>query len=253
MEAWATGLITLACVLGGALLGLKLQQVLPEHHLDARSQDVVKLVAGLLATLSALVLGLLIASSKSTFDSLGEDFKQSATKVIVADRMLGEYGPETIEARRLLKQSYSERIARLFGDQSVSGDVRRVEPAAASLEAFHRSMRSLAPSTDRQRAIVEKVQQLVDDVTATRWHAFEEATSTTPPVFLAVLVSWLVMMFASFGLFAPRHGTAVAALFCGSLAVATSIFLIEEMNRPFGGLIAIPGQPMRDALSVLGR
>ena len=61
------------------------------------------------------------------------------------------------------------------------------------------------------------------------------------------------MMFAGFALFSPRHTTALVALFCGALAVATSIFLIEEMNQPLTGLMAIPSEPMRNALSVLGR
>lgn len=130
MDAWATGLITLVLVVAGMLLGLKLQRILPEHHLSAGSQEVVKLVAGLLATLSALVLGLLIASSKSTFDALGEDFKHGAAKVIVVDRLLAQYGREAQEARAHLKHSYAERIARLFPSE---GNVRQPASALAVL------------------------------------------------------------------------------------------------------------------------
>jgi hypothetical protein len=94
MSAWAVGLVTLICVYAGALLGLVLQRLLPEHHLRNESKDAVKLVAGLLATLSALVLGLLIASAKGSFDALSDALKQSAAKVVVIDRLLGQYGPE---------------------------------------------------------------------------------------------------------------------------------------------------------------
>src|SRR5262250_3338277 len=113
MNQWMIGLITLVCVYAGALLGLGLQRLLPEHHLSNESKDSVKLVAGLLATLSALVLGLLIASGKNSFDGVADALKQIAAKVIIMDRLLAEYGPESNEVRALLKRQYAERLARL--------------------------------------------------------------------------------------------------------------------------------------------
>jgi len=250
MSDWAIGLSTLVCVYAGALLGLGLQRLLPEHHLSDESKDSVKLVAGLLATLSALVLGLLIASAKSSFDAVSDALKQSATKVIIIDRLLAEYGPDAKGVREQLKQQYAERVARLFPD--ARGESVKIAPEAAAVEGFQRSLRTLTPATSEQRAILSRVQQLADEVTQTRWLAFEEETGSTPPAFLTVLVSWLVMMFVSFGLFTPRNATAFGALFFGALAVATAVFLIEEMNHPIGGFIAIPSEPMRNALSVLG-
>jgi hypothetical protein len=251
MSAWAIGLITLVCVYAGALLGLGLQRLLPEHHLSNESKDAVKLVTGLLATLSALVLGLLTASAKSSFDAVSNAVKLNAANVVVIDRLLGQYGPEAKGAREQLKRQYAERAARLFPegpDHSV-----KVMPDASAGEGFHRSLRALVPTNDDQRAILSRVQQLAEEVTETRWLAFEEATSNTPPAFLAVLVSWLVVMFVSFGLFTPPNPTAFGALFLGAVAVATSIFLIEEMNHPLGGFITIPSEPIRNALSVLGQ
>jgi hypothetical protein len=253
VEAWAIALVTFVSVLAGAFLGMMLQRILPEHHLSAGSQEVVRLVAGLMATLSALVLGLLIASSKSSFDALGDDFRRGAAEVIAVDRLLAQYGPEAREARAHLKHYYKERIARLFPERPDDARPGGTLTDASALEAFGSELRSLTPRTDAQRAILERVEHVFDSVSDARWLAFEQATSTTPPLFLAVLVSWLVMMFASFALFSPRHGTALVALFCGALAVATSIFLIEEMNDPLGGVIAISSAPMRNALTVLGR
>jgi len=253
MSAWAIGLITLGCAYAGALLGLGLQRRLPEHHLSNESKDAVKVVAGLLATLSALVLGLLVASAKGSFDAVSNALKQSAAKVIVIDRLLGEYGPEAKGAREELKHQYAERAARLFPEGRGDHGLGNLAPEASAAKAFHRSLRTLVPATDEQRAILSHIRELSDEVTQTRWLAFEEATGSTPPAFLAVLVSWLVMMFVSFGLFTPRNPTTYGALFLGAVAVATSIFLIEEMNRPLGGLITISAEPMRNALSVLGQ
>src|SRR5215470_2588131 len=152
MSEWAIALIALACVYGGALLGLSLQRLLPEHHLSAESKDAVKIVAGLLATLSALVLGLLIASAKTSFDAVSDALKQSAAKVIIIDRLLAEYGPEAKGVREQLKRQYAERVARLFPD--ARGDSVKVAPEASAVEGFQRSLRTLTPVTSEQRAIV---------------------------------------------------------------------------------------------------
>jgi len=173
--------------------------------------------------------------------------------VILVDRLLGEYGPEAKGAREQLKHQYAERFSRLFGEGRRDRDVHKLAPEASTGDAFRRSLRTLAPATDEQRAILSRVQQLYDDVTLTRWLAFEEAAGSIPPAFLAVLLSWLVMMFVSFGLFTPGNPTTYGSLFLGSVAVATAIFLIEEMNRPLGGLITISSESMRNALSVLGQ
>ena len=251
MNAWIVGLVALSCIYGGALLGLGLQRLLPRHHLSSESKDAVKLVTGLLATLSALVLRLLIASAKGSFDAVSDALKQSAAKVVVVDRLLAQYGPEAKRVREELKRDYAERIGKLFPEGQ--RDSVNLAPDASVVEGFQRSLRALVPATDDQRAILARVQQLAEEVNQTRWLAFEEATGSTPPVFLAVLVSWLVMMFVSFGMFTPPNPTAFGALFFGALAVATSIFLIEEMNHPLGGFISIPKAPMLNALAVLGR
>jgi hypothetical protein len=251
LNAWIVGLVALSCIYGGALLGLGLQRLLPRHHLSSESKDAVKLVTGLLATLSALVLGLLIASAKGSFDAVSDALKQSAAKVVVVDRLLAQYGPEAKRVREELKRDYAERIGKLFPEGQ--RDSVNLAPDASVVEGFQRSLRALVPATDDQRAILARVQQLAEEVNQTRWLAFEEATGSTPPVFLAVLVSWLVMMFVSFGMFTPPNPTAFGALFFGALAVATSIFLIEEMNHPLGGFISIPKAPMLNALAVLGR
>jgi len=253
MSEWSIGLITLVCVYAGALLGFGLQRVLPKHHLSTDSRDAVKLVTMLLATLSALVLGLLIASAKGSFEAVGDALKQTSARVILIDRLLGDYGPEAKGARGQLKQQYDERFARLFAEGRRDHDVSELAPGVSADGAFRRSLRALVPATDEQRTILSRVRQLYDEVTLTRWLVFEEEDASIPTALLTVLVSWLVMMFVSFGLFTPGNPTTYGSLFLGSVAVATAIFLIEEMNRPLAGLIMISSEPMRNALSVLGQ
>lgn len=253
MSAWGIGLTSFASIFAGALAGLYLRRLLPEHHLAEESKDVVKLVTGVVATLSALVLGLLIASAKTSFDTINEAFKQSAAKVIQIDRLLAQYGPEAKGVRELLRSNYAARIDMLFPAHKSEGNVRRVLREPSSAEEVENRVRALAPATDLQRGLQSRAVQLIGEVEQTRWLGFEEAESRTPAAFLVVLVSWLAAMFAGFGLFAPRNATALAALAIGALAVSTAVFLIEEMGRPLDGVIAIPSEPMRNALDLLGR
>ena len=253
MTAWSVAFITFACVFGGALVGMWLRGRLPEHHLREDSKDMVRLVTGLIATLSALVLGLLIASSKSSFDAVNEGFKESAAKIILVDRALAQYGPEAREVREALRNAYAARIRQLFPDDRSSGTVGDSLHGPASVAALDQKLLALAPASELQRLQKARALQLSDEIAQARWMAFEEVGTRTPPVFLAVLVAWLTAMFASFGLYAPQNRTTITALVIGALSVATAIFLIEEMSDPLGGIIAISSTPMLNALGMLGK
>jgi hypothetical protein len=253
MSAWAVGVITLVCVCFGTLMGLLLQRSLPGHHLSADSKDVVRMVSGLITTLSALVLGLLIASSKSSFDAVDDGFKDSAARVILVDRVLAQYGPEAKDIRDLVRSSVAGRVQALFPDEHSPGAAADALRGSAALETVQARVRALTPANDAQRSLQSHALQILGDLAQTRWLGLERAQSSTPPAFLVVLVAWLTVMFASFGLFAPRHATAIVALLVGALAVSTAIFLIEEMNRPLDGLIAVSSAPMRSAIPLLGR
>src|SRR5580698_6434173 len=102
MSANSIGWTVLTCVFGGALLGMALRLMLPEHHLSADSKDVIKLAMGLTATMSALVLALLIASAKGSYDAQRNEITQLSANIILFDRILAKYGPETKIARDLL-------------------------------------------------------------------------------------------------------------------------------------------------------
>ena len=253
MSSWAIGLITLVCVFGGALFGLVLRTVLPEHHLREDSKDVVKLVTGLIATLSALVLGLLIASAKTSYDAVNDAFSESAARVLLVDRVLAQYGPEAKEVRDLVRNAMARRLQQLFPDEAAPGATLEALRGGAALEEIQTRVRALVPGNDTQRALQSHALQVLGDLALARWLTFERSVGSTPPAFLVVLVSWLAAMFASFGLFAPRNATAIAALLIGALSVSTAIFLIEEMNRPLDGIIAISSEPLRNALALLGK
>ena len=253
MGPLATALIVLACVFGGALLGMLLRRALPEQNLSEASKDVVKLVTGLVATLSALVLGLLIASAKNSFDVVNEGFRQGAARIVLLDRALAQYGPEAKEIRETLRQGFGERIESIFVRRDSGQSALDAPQITFAIERMEQRIRALVPQTDAQRALQSRAADLTYELAQARWHGIEHEDNRMPTAFLVVLVFWLAAMFASFGLFAPRNGIAVAALFLGALSLAASMYLIEELNDPLGGVIRVSRTPMDTALRHLGQ
>src|SRR4029450_1139995 len=114
MHAIAIAFVSMGCIFAGALLGLGLQRLLPSHHLSKETQDVVKLSAGMIATLTALVLGLLVSSAKSSFDAANNGIVQGSAKLILLDRALARYGLETQPARAQLQRAVAGGIERVW-------------------------------------------------------------------------------------------------------------------------------------------
>ncbi|MFM0055955.1 hypothetical protein PQR64_10055 [Paraburkholderia phytofirmans] len=245
-------LIVFVCVVGSALLGSYLRLVLPQHHLTDESTGVVKLATGLVATMAALVLGLLISSAKGSFDTMNNELLHSAAEIIRLDRVLAHYGPETQEIRVALKRTTEASMAIMSsGDPSQIARLSGPE-AVARGEAFQRQIEGLTPRDDSQRELKARALLLVDDVLATRWLALLQQTSTIPLPLLIILVSWLAILFGTFGLFAPRNGTTMTALVMCALSTSGAIFLIMEMNTPLGGIVKLSFAPLKAALDILG-
>ena len=253
MSPLGIGLIVFACVLGAAMLGLFIGRVLPEHHLSQDTKDVVKLGTALIATMSALVLSLLISSAKSSFDLMDNELVQNAARAISLDRALADYGQETREIRDLLKRSYAARIQLLFpGDASRQAELDSPEQVVRT-ENIRAKLWELSPQNDAQHGLRSQALEISGEMSTTRWLLLLQKDKPIPMTLLIVLVSWLAIIFAAFGLFAPRNAMVVAALFVCALSVSGAIFLILEMNSPFAGLMKVSSAPMRDALAHLGQ
>jgi Protein of unknown function (DUF4239) len=245
------GCIVLACVFGGALLGMALHGILPAHHLSNDSKDVVKLGMGLIATMSALVLALLINSAKSSYDTQRNELTQAAANIILVDRVLAHYGPETKPARDLLRLSVAGMIARIWPDDPLEN--ARLGPTTAGGELFFDKIQELTPQNDVQRSLQSEALKMSIDIGQARLLLFEQSGRSIPMPFLVLLIFWVTIIFLSFGLFAPRNATVVVTLFLCALSVSGSIFLIMELDRPFAGLIQISSAPLHNAIENIAK
>jgi hypothetical protein len=255
MSAMAIAWIVFGCVFGGALLGMVLRRALPAHHLNQDSKDVVKLGTGLIATMAALVIGLLIASAKGSFDTQSRGLQKAAADLVLIDRVLAHYGPESQDARDVIRRMTAAWLDLIWPENGArAANLETAKAAPAQIERVQDKIRDLAPRNDEQRELRARALQLAEDVAQTRWLLVGQVGSRAIPVpFLVVLVVWLVVIFVSFGLLSPPNTTVVVVLFICALSAAGAIFLILEMERPFEGLMKISGAPMREAFSHLGQ
>jgi hypothetical protein len=246
-------LIVFTCVFAGALLGMFLRGRIPKDHLTADTENVIKLGMGLIATMAALVLGLLIATAKSAYETQDEAVKHTAARVLLLDHMLASYGPETKEVRELLRRTLAARLEAIWPkdrSQHARFDPHEAAPAATTIETL---ILQLSPKNDSQRWLQSEALRVGREIMETRWLVVGALGSSVPVLFLVVVVFWLTILFGSFGLFAPRNATVISVLFLCALSVAGSIFLILEMDHPFDGLMKVSSAPIRYALTELGR
>jgi hypothetical protein len=230
---------------------LVLRTVLPAHHLSAESKDLVKLGMGLVGTMAALVLGLLIASAKGSYDTQRSEVVQMSANVILLDRTLAHYGPETKEARDLQRAVVSRMLDQLW--PSNTSRPKGFEPTSALGEALYDKVQELSPHSDAQRSMHAQALNVVLALGQTRLLLFEQQGSSISMPLLVVMVFWLTMIFVSFGLVAPLNATVVVSLFVCALSVSGAIFLVLEMDQPFSGLLQISDAPLRNALTHLGQ
>jgi hypothetical protein len=253
MSPLTISLIVLVCIFGSAAVGLLVRPRVPDKHLSADTREVVKLVMGTVGTMTGMVLGLLVASAKSSFDGQRNGVAQLGANVVVLDRALAHYGPETREARNELRNSVNDMIQRMWPEESSTAS----QPVSGTAdegryEKIYDQALDLQPKTDAQRTTQSQALKVIHDTAQLRWLLYSQRSNTIPPVFLVLMVSWLGITFASYGLIAPRHATTVAIMLLGSLVVSSAVYLILELDHAFGGVIQISSQPLRNALTLIG-
>jgi len=252
MTALETGCI-IALLLGwAALLGTRISRRLPGHHLSADSKEAIKLATAVVGTLSALALGFLVASAKTAFDEAETELKTSAARLVLLDRVLAQYGPETAQARKKLTDVVQARINQSWGGAAGeaigtrAGDDLGVEPVQTIL-------RALTPEDDVHRLLKTRALEISGAIAEAHWLVLETGNEGLPTAFLVVLTFWLIVIFLTFGLLSPYNGTVISIIVVCAVSVGGAVFIVNDMAHPYGGLIFVSDEPLRVALSRMGR
>lgn len=241
------GLIAFICIFGAGLLGFALRGFLPEHHRTDETGKTVHNIMGVVALLAALVLGLLVASTKSSFDVRSQEVQQFSANLTLLDRELVHFGQDAARMREMLRTFTAHKIAQLWTDR----DADSVKDAAESvrlLDEIEGDLRRFVPRDETQIEGRKNALDIIRELKRTSRLLSVQQINTTPRPFLIVGVFWLSVLFLCRAIFAPFHGTVIAALFLAALSVSVAINLIFDMDRPFKGFIKVSPVPMQQAL-----
>jgi hypothetical protein len=249
MNALALSCLIFVLTLGGILLAALLRRALPEHHLSEKSEKVVQLGVGVIATIAALVLGLLIAAAKSSFDTQSTQITQITADIILLDKLLAQYGPEARPIREQMRSLIGPFADRLWREKETSSTTPFEFDASG--EQAYLAIQALSPQNDLQRSLQSRAAQVSTDLVQTRLILFAESGNVIPTPFLVILVLWIVIIFASFSLFSDLNVTVFTCLSLFALSASCAIFLILELSKPFSGLMTISSEPLRHALAPL--
>ncbi|MBV9724084.1 MAG: hypothetical protein JO299_02815 [Gammaproteobacteria bacterium] len=231
-----------------SLTALHLHPRLPDHQRNDRTHDAVKVGVGMVVVLSALVLGLLVASAKNTFDTATRDLRRFSTQIVLLDRTLRAYGPEAASARSLIEH-YLERA--LAGTWPTDQNPAIVEDPQAEqlLYQLQSAILAFMPEDPRKRALSDELKTEVRRLIELRWTLVEEAAESPNIPLLSVLLIWLMLVFASFGYNAPRNGVVTVTFVLCAASIGGALFLVIQMSQPFDGLIKVSPAPLQNTLA----
>ena len=249
MTSALSSTILLISLVAMVLLGRSMRRHLPDDHLSADSKDAVKLAMGLVATMTALLLGLLVSSAKGTYDTQRTEVIQMAAKVAFLDRVLTAYGPNAAEARVELRDAVADAVHRMWPDEA--GARAELAPNTTAGEGIYAAIQGLTPRDDMQRDLKAQAATSAADLGQLRMLLLAQAVPSIPKPLLIMVGCWLVIIFLCFSLLAPPNATTTLALTAAAVSVAGAVFLIMELDQPFGGMIRISSEPMLSALNHL--
>ena len=253
MNAVAVAVIVAACVMAGALFGLRLRRYLPDSHLTQNTQDTIKLGTNMVSVLTSLVLGLLITTAKGSSDTIEQDIRGYAADLILLDATLRDFGADAAVPRQLLRSYTARTLQDIWpssGNRATSLDDTS---AGALLVQVRQAIRTLSPADTPQRWLQEQALQTTTSLQRQRWQIIEHSGSSVRPLIIIVVVCWIVAIFISFGLNANRNATVTAVFLVCSISIGGAVFLVLEIDSPFHGLLRISGAPMLGALAYMDR
>jgi hypothetical protein len=253
MNPLGIAVFVFGCSYAAALLGMFLHHRLPTHHLDADSRDVLKLVMGLVATMAALVLGLLVAASNASQERQLTELRTLSADIILLDRTLTLYGPGAQTARRALHYVVRHTHDAIWSPAGIRPENLDAPTVQQAAKATLQQVVDLPATTQKEQMLKSHAFEQADGISKSRLLMFESLQSPITWPVLAVLICWITVLFLGFGLLARVHATVAVAQLLGAISIAGAIFLILELGEPYHGLMRISDQPLLNAMAQIER
>jgi hypothetical protein len=231
------GLIVLVVVFASAMIGSLIRRKLPESHFTDETKNVINLSMGVVGTLTALVLGLLIATASGTFNTRSQEVTTLAAKMIQLDRLLRLFGPDADDERELLRSYLTMKLKDLFPDGRAKPDLDNPKTTVL-FEELEDRLSAMEGHSPHQTWVLLQAKTQATAIAELRWLLVEQDIIGIPVPVLIIVVFWLCLLFMSFGLFSPRNATVTVALFLCAIAVAGAVQTMVDLSKPFEGLSA---------------
>ena len=251
MNPALTAALLLGCLAAVVALGRVIGRRLPDHHLTGDSKDAIKLAMGLVATMTALLLGLLVSSAKGSYDTDRSEVLQMAAKVTFLDRILSIYGPDAADVRAKFRHAVADGVEQMWPREA--GLTAPPQPNLRAAAGLYIAIQQLSPRDDTQRSLKAQATSLALELGQLRTLLLVQSVPSISKPLLIMVVCWLMVLFLSFSLIAPHNATTTLALMASAFSVAGAVFLILELDHPLDGLIQIPSAPMLNALHQLAK
>jgi hypothetical protein len=251
MKEALLALVVFVCLLGASLGALFFHGRLPAHHRHDDTLNVVRLIANIFVVMTSLVLGLMINSAKNRFDGINRDVHTLATDLILLDRLLSLYGSDANDTRHRLVM-YVERASDgtwTSGDPLLASD----KTSEQLLTGVGESIRALKPTDEARLSIWNDAREQYRKAVELRWALVEQAEGSIPTPLLLMVVGWLVLIFGSFGYRAPQNAVVQTSFVLASALISGALYLIVDMDAPFGGPIQVSSAPLQRVMAEIRR
>lgn len=239
-------LIALFFIYMSSLFGIFVRSLLPQHHLSEDSRTIIKAARSVVVGLAALTLGLLIATAKGSFDVKEAELKSGTSRMIVLNRLLLNYGDRSKAARDALKTVAENGIKVLEITNAIGRDAKILR--GEGIDVLQRRLLELPEDIPGGAWIKNTALSLGNEIAVSRWKIYQNSSATVSPLFILILVFWLMAIFFSLGLIAPFNGAVLTALLMAAISMTGAILLTLELDQPYGGLIQISTEPLHMAI-----
>ena len=260
MSQIALTMLIIALMLGSALSGSYLYRLLSERHRSQATMDFVRTIAGLLTTFTALILGLLLNEVNSNFNKAENDLRSYGSTFISLSSDLDVFGSQGKPVRSLLEQYLRSVIIETWPEEKrPSGEYVEAkaspqdgevdaENLGALLKDARTKIQHLEVRSEDERAeqmgCLSRMAAIMDE----RWKLVSEAHATLSSPLITMMVLWLMIVFASFGVTAPRHIFSAVWIAIIALSSGGAVFTILELDGPLDGVVRVSSEPLRHAL-----
>jgi|SRR6266851_4203252 hypothetical protein len=250
LSAVDIALVAFGLILASVAIGLMMRYWLPEEHISGDSKEVIRLATALIGTMAAVVLALLFASTRTSFEATNSSVGRMTTSVIELDHMLQEYGPEGRPLRAALRRDVVAIVASIWQDDVAAQRQARPDGPPGQVTVLT-MLRQMTPANPLQGALQARALSVSGDLEQTRLTLLAQPTDSLSKPFVTVLVLWLCFIFLSFSMSAKANTTLVIILVICAFSASSAIYLILELGQPFDGLMQIPNAALRNALAPL--